>query len=86
MLQCGMEIMVPAASSRDPAVRYRVVLSDWGDECDCPDFFWRHIHAGDDSHTCKHIATARQLLVEGIPGPGRARVRAPRALTVQPAA
>ncbi len=70
-----MEILIPAASSRDPALRYRVVLSDDGDECDCPDFFWRHINSGDSTHSCKHIRTARQLLVEGIPGPSPARVR-----------
>ena len=64
------EILVPAVSARDPATRYRVVLSDAGDECDCPDFYWRHVNAGDSAHRCKHILTARQLLVEGIPGPG----------------
>ena len=73
-----MEIEVPAASSSRPGQRYRVVLSDAGDECDCPDFYWRHINAGDDSHRCKHILAARQLLVEGIPAPDRGRrVRTP---------
>ena len=64
-----MEMLIPAASSRHPGLRYRVVLSDDGDECDCPDFYWRHINAGDPDHDCKHIRTARQLLVDGIPGP-----------------
>jgi hypothetical protein len=74
-----MEILVPAVSSRDPGHRYRVILSDDGDECDCPDFYWRHINRGDDNHRCKHIAAARQLLVDGIPGPGRAvRPRSPK--------
>ena len=63
------EILVPAVSARDPATRYRVVLSDAGDECDCPDFFWRR-------RQCKHIRTARQLLVEGVPGPTRRALRA----------
>jgi hypothetical protein len=71
-----MEIEVPAASWSDPGRRYRVVLSDAGDECDCPDFYWRHINAGDYAHRCKHITTARQILLEGIPGPRRARRRA----------
>ncbi len=70
-----MEILIPAVSSRDPGQHYRVVLSDDGDECECPDFFWRHINRGDTAHQCKHIRTARQLLVEGIPGPHPARRR-----------
>ena len=70
-----MEILIPAVSSRDPKLRYRVVLSDAGDECECPDFYWRHINRGDAGHRCKHIIAARRLLVEGIPGPSRRRSR-----------
>lgn len=70
-----MEIVIPVASWRQAGQLYRVTLSDDGDECDCPDFFWRHINRGDDAHRCKHIVAARQLLVEGIPGP-QARRRA----------
>lgn len=66
-----MEVLIPAVSSTDPSRHYQVVLSDDGDECECPDFFWRHIHRGDADHRCKHIATARQLLVDGVPGPNR---------------
>ena len=64
-----MEIVIPVASWRHSGHHYRVTLSDTGDECDCPDFFWRHINRGDDTHRCKHIAAARQLLVDGIPAP-----------------
>jgi len=71
-----MQITVPAASWRESGVRYRVVLSDAGDECDCPDFYWRHVSRGDVDHRCKHIATARQLLVEGVP-PAQAKPRHP---------
>jgi hypothetical protein len=71
------EILVPAASVRDPRHHYRFVLSDAGDECDCPDFFWRHIHAGDPAHCCKHIVAARQLLVEGIPRKPKPRLAVP---------
>src|SRR5919202_926572 len=78
-----MEIFIPAVSSRDPEQRYRVVLSDAGDECDCPDFYWRHINRGDSAHRCKHIRTARQLLVEGIPPPP-ARRAAGQAAPVRP--
>lgn len=77
----GMEMLIPAVSSRNQAVRYRVVLSDVGDECDCPDFYWRHVNAGNAHHRCKHVAAARQLLVEGIPyhRPRHARGRPHRA-------
>ena len=64
-----MEIVIPVASRRHSGQHYRVKLSDTGDECDCPDFYWRHINRGDDNHRCKHIAAARQLLVDGIPAP-----------------
>jgi hypothetical protein len=63
-----VNLVIPAVSSRDPELRYQVVLSDVGDECDCPDFYWRR-------RPCKHIRTARQLLVEGIPGPARTHRR-----------
>jgi hypothetical protein len=66
-----MEILIPAVSLKDRSRRYQVVLSDDGDACECPDFFWRHIHRGDADHRCKHIATARQLLVDGVPAPSR---------------
>jgi hypothetical protein len=62
-----VEIVIPVASWRHSGHHYRVTLSDTGDECDCPDFYWRHINRGDDNHRCKHIAAARQLLVDGIP-------------------
>jgi hypothetical protein len=68
-----VQIAIPAASRHRPGQFYRVTLSDSGDECDCPDFFWRHIHRGDEEHQCKHIAAARQLFVDGIPGPRRRR-------------
>jgi hypothetical protein len=71
-----MEILIPAVSSRDPGLRYRVLLSDAGDECECPDFYWRHINRGDSGHRCKHILTARRLLIDGIPGPRSRRRRA----------
>lgn len=64
-----MEIVIPVASWRHSGHHYRVTLSDTGDECDCPDFYWRHINRGDDHHRCKHIVAARQLLVDGIPAP-----------------
>jgi len=69
-----MEILIPAVSSRDPGLRYRVLLSDAGDECECPDFYWRHINRGDAGHRCKHILAARRLLIEGIPSPRRRRL------------
>jgi hypothetical protein len=72
-----VQIVVPVASWRQSGQHYRVILSDTGDECDCPDFFWRHINRGDDNHRCKHIAAARQLLIDGIPAP-RERSRQPR--------
>lgn len=72
-------MLIPAVSSRDQAVRYRVVLSDVGDECDCPDFYWRHVNAGNPAHRCKHVAAARQLLVEGIPYHRRRPARGRRA-------
>jgi hypothetical protein len=75
-----VNILIPAASSRDPELRYHVVLSDDGDECDCPDFYWRHVSSHDPAHRCKHIRTARQLLVDGIPGPGRRSSSSSKAL------
>jgi hypothetical protein len=77
-----MEIAIPVASWRQSGQHYRVTLSDAGDECDCPDFYWRHINRGDDHHRCKHIVAARQLLVEGVPG---TRTRARQARRAQPA-
>ena len=71
-----MELVVPVASWQKAGHRYRVTLSDTGDECTCPDFYWRHINRGDEQHICKHIATARQLLVDGIPAV-KARHRPP---------
>jgi len=76
-----VEFVVPVASWRDAGHRYRVTLSDAGDECDCPDFFWRHINRGNENHRCKHIAAARQLFVDGVPGPARPHAsRPPRSL------
>src|SRR5919199_1358096 len=69
LVKSGVEIAIPVASWRQSGHHYRVTLSDAGDECDCPDFYWRHINRGDDDHRCKHIAAARQLLVDGIPAP-----------------
>jgi hypothetical protein len=74
--QANAEIHVPVASRRRAGHVYRVKLSDSGDECDCPDFFWRHINRGDDRYVCKHIAGARQLLVDGIPARARTYGRA----------
>jgi hypothetical protein len=71
-----VEIVLPAVSYQDPERRYRVVLSDAGDTCECADFYWRHVSAGDQAHRCKHIRAARQMLVEGIPGPRRQPRRA----------
>jgi predicted nucleic acid-binding Zn finger protein len=68
-----VQIALPVASRRQSGRHYRVTLSDTGDECDCPDFYWRHINRGNDSHRCKHILAARQLLVEGIPTPDEQR-------------
>ena len=68
-----MQITLPVASVRDPQLRYRVVLDDQGDECECPDFFYRRIVTGNDEHRCKHIRHARELLVTGIPAPRRSR-------------
>jgi hypothetical protein len=77
-LKSRVEMVIPVASRRDSGHHYRVTLSDSGDECDCPDFYWRHINRGDESHRCKHIAAARQLLVDGIPAPaeGKRQLRA----------
>ena len=72
-----MEFVVPVASWQNAGHRYRVTLSDTGDECDCPDFYWRHINRGDRQHVCKHIVAARQLLVDGIPAPNARRREKP---------
>jgi hypothetical protein len=75
-----MEFVVPVASWQKAGHRYRVTLSDIGDQCDCSDFYWRHINRGDEEHLCKHIAAARQLLVDGIPAPKPRRRRTPRSV------
>jgi hypothetical protein len=86
VVKSGVDIAIPVASWRRSGQHYRVTLSDAGDECDCPDFYWRHINRGDDNHRCKHIVAARQLLVEGVPAAGTPGRRAGRARPLESAA
>jgi hypothetical protein len=69
-----IEILVPSAA--DQRNHYRVVVTGEGGECDCPDYYWRNVISGETEHQCKHLRTARQLLLDGVPGPKRTRASA----------
>ncbi len=42
----------------EPAEFYEVIRTDWGDQCDCADWTFRHQNTAD---TCKHIASLRAI-------------------------
>ena len=66
-----IEILVPSAA--DTRHHYRVLVTADGGECECPDFYWRNVISGTGDHQCKHLRTARQLLLDGVPAPRRRR-------------